>query len=90
MPRPLITTPEAAMRLARAIVSDIAIYNKDKIREGIKGDNLFELLKEELKEGLELYQSRVDAELTSKTNFYNRAIVDVLIKRCGDIESEIW
>lgn len=86
----LITTPEIAMRLARAILSDIALYNKEKIKEGIRNDNLFELLAKELKEGLDLYLSRVDPELARTTNFYNRAIVDVLVKKCGAIESEIW
>lgn len=86
----LITTPEIAVRLARAIISDIALYNKEKIQEGIRNDNLFELLEKELKEGLDLYLSRVDPELARTTNFYNTAIVDVLVKRCGAIESEIW
>lgn len=85
-----ITTPEIARRLARVIISDIALYNKEKIKEGIRNDNLFELLAKELKEGLDLYLSRVDPELARTTNFYNRAIVDVLVKRCGAIESEIW
>lgn len=86
----LITIPEIAMRLASAIISDIALYNKEKIKEGIRNDNLFELLEKELKEGLDLYLSRVDPELAKTTNFYNRAIVDVLVKKCGAIESEIW
>ncbi len=85
-----ITSPEAAARLARTILSDIAIYNKEKIKEGIKSDNLFEVLEKELKEGLDLYNSKVDPELLKKTYFYNKAIVDILIKRSGDIESDIW
>ncbi len=86
----LITTPEAASRLARTIVSDIALYNREKVYEGIKNDNLFELLQKEIKEGEELYLSRVDRELAARTNFYNRAIVDILIKRYGNVESQIW
>jgi hypothetical protein len=86
----LINTPEAAARLARTIVSDIALYNKEKILEGIKKDNLFELLEEELQEGERFYKTRVDPELVGKTNYYNKAIVDILIKRSGDIESPIW
>lgn len=86
----LITSPEAAARLARTILSDIGLYNKEKIKEGIKKDNLFEVLEKELKEGEALYKSRVDPELMKKTNFYNKAIVDILIKRSGDVESDIW
>lgn len=86
----MINTPEAAARLARTIVSDIALYNKDKIQEGIKEDSLFEVLTGELDEGEKYYRTRVDPELAGKTNFFNRAIVDILIKRNGDIESHIW
>ena len=57
----LITTPEAAWRLARTIISDIALYNKDKVIEGIKNDRIFELLEEELKEGEELFFTRVES-----------------------------
>ncbi len=86
----LINSPEAAARLARTIVSDIALYNREKILSGIKNDNIFDLLEKELNEGLELYRSRVEPELDKKNNFYNKAIVDILIKRNGDIESAIW
>ena len=86
----LINSPEAAYRLARTIVSDIALYNKDKIQNGIKNDNIFELLERELGEGLKLYTSRIDPTVDPKYAFYNKAIVDVLIKRSGDIKSQIW
>ncbi|HHL39695.1 MAG TPA: hypothetical protein ENJ37_04255 [Deltaproteobacteria bacterium] len=85
-----ITSPEAAKRLARTIISDIAIYNRQKILDGIKNDNLFDLLKEELDEGYELYCERVDQSIVSSSNYYNNAIVDILVKRSGDIESGIW
>ncbi|MDP2689103.1 MAG: hypothetical protein Q8P48_03210 [Deltaproteobacteria bacterium] len=86
----LINSPEAAARLARTIISDIAVYNRDKILSGIKNDNIFDLLEKELNEGLDLYRSRVDPEMDRKNNFYNKAIVDILIKRNGDIKSAIW
>ena len=86
----LINSPEAAGRLARTIVSDIALYNKEKVLDGIKHDNIFELLEKELKEGLDLYRSRLAPEMDKTNSIYNRAIVDILIKRSGNIESEIW
>lgn len=85
-----ITSPEAAARLARAILSDIAIYNKEKVKIGIQNDNLFEALEKELKEGQDLYNSRVDPALLKKTNLFNKAIVDILIKRNNNIKSDIW
>jgi len=86
----LINSPEAAARLARTIISDIALYNREKILDGIKHDNIFDLLEKELKEGLDLYRSRLAPDMDSANSFYNRSIVDILIKRNGDIESEIW
>ena len=56
---PLIEAPEAAIRLARAICSDISLYNEEKIVRSIEKDNFFDALKEELEEGREHYRSRV-------------------------------
>lgn len=78
-----------AMRLARAIASDISLYNEQKIIRGIEQDNLFETLKDEIEEGRELYKSRVSKEIFS-TNFFDRAIVDVIIKPKGHVKSKIW
>lgn len=86
---PLIETEEAARRLARAIASDLSLYNEEKIVNGITNDNLFETLAEEIEEGRALYKRRVAPELYPK-NFYDRALVDILIKAKGHIKSKIW
>jgi hypothetical protein len=85
----LIENPDQARRLARAILSDIALYNQDKVTEGIKTDTIFELLAAELEEGRQHFVSRIAPEL-AKSNAYETAVVDVLIKRAGKIESAIW
>jgi hypothetical protein len=85
----LIENPEQARRLARAILSDVAIYNREKVESGIKNDNLFEILTAELEEGRQHYNSRVAPQVSSM-NYFDLAIVDVLIKRAGKIESPIW
>jgi hypothetical protein len=85
----LIENPEQAKRLARAIISDVAIYNRDKVELGIKNDTIFELLQNELEEGRQHFHSRVSPEL-AESNIFDLAIVDVLIKRAGRIESAIW
>jgi hypothetical protein len=86
---PLIETEEAARRLARAIASDLSLYNEEKIVQGIEKDNLFESLSEEIEEGRALYKSRVAPTLYQK-NFYDRALVDILIKSKGHVKSKIW
>jgi hypothetical protein len=86
---PLIETEEAARRLARAIASDVSLYNEEKIVRGIENDTLFEELGEEIEEGRALYKSRVSPDLYNR-NFYDRALVDILIKSKGHVKSRIW
>jgi len=78
------------MRLARAICSDVSLYNEEKIVRGIEQDNFFEAVREELEEGRELYRSRVSPELFQRTNFYDRAIVDVILRSKAHVKSKIW
>ncbi|MCM0084096.1 hypothetical protein L4X63_21165 [Geomonas sp. Red32] len=85
----LIDNRDQARRLARAIISDVAMYNREKVEQGIKEDNIFELLHDELAEGKEHFQSRVAPEIAD-SNIFDLAVVDVLIKRAGKIESSIW
>ena len=85
----MIDNPDQAKRLARAILSDVAMYNKEKVENGIKNDNIFDILHEELEEGRQHFLSRVSSELNPDV-IYEIAVVDVLIKRAGKIESSIW
>ena len=85
----LIDNPAQAKRLARAIISDVALYNREKVETGIKNDTIFELLTEELEEGRQHFISRVEPELAA-SNIFDIAVVDVLIKRAGKFESPIW
>lgn len=86
----LIETTEAATRLARAICSDVSLYNEEKIVKSIQHDNFFDSLQEELEEGRVLYRSRVAPELYARTNFYDRAIIDVILKSKGHVKSKVW
>ena len=79
-----------AMRLARAIASDISLYNEQKIVKGLEQDNFFDALKDEIEEGRALFKSRVSAEVYQSTNFYDRAIVDFIIKPKAHVKSKIW
>ncbi|MGE5173518.1 MAG: hypothetical protein ACM3MD_06790 [Betaproteobacteria bacterium] len=86
----LIKNPDEARRLARTILSDILLYNQPKVKEGIEKDSLFDVLTEELAEGKKYYENMVDVEIRRSTNYFNEAIVDVLVKQGGKIKSEIW
>jgi hypothetical protein len=85
----LIETEEAARRLARAIASDLSLYNEEKIVQGIQSDSLFDALAEEIEEGRALFKSRVAPELYAK-GFYDRAIIDILVRSKGHVQSKMW
>jgi hypothetical protein len=85
----LIDNEEGARRLARAIASDLSLYNEEKIRKGIEEDDLFTSLSEEIEEGRALYKSRVSSDLFHR-NFYDRAVVDILVKSKGHVKSKVW
>lgn len=85
----LIDNIDHARRLARAILSDIALYNREKVESGIVNDTIFDILAGELDEGRQHFRSRVVPDL-AESNIYDMAVVDVLIKRAGKIESDIW
>ena len=80
----------AAQRLARTIASDVMLYHREKVIEGLQCDDLFERLEEELKEARELYEERVSAALRAQHNLLERALVDVLIASHAHIPCELW
>jgi hypothetical protein len=86
----LIEAPEQAMRLARAICSDISLYNEEKIVRSIEQDSFFDAMKDELEEGRQHYRHRVSPDLYARTNFFDRAIVDVILKSKARVRSRIW
>lgn len=84
-----IDNEQRAQQLARAIASDIQLYNKQKIEEGLMNDTFFDILSEEITEGRDLFRSRVTPELFRR-NFYDRAIVDRVIKPMAAMKTRIW
>lgn len=87
--RKLIDKPERARQLARAIASDIKLYNENKIVEGIENDNIFTSMANEINEGRELFKSRVTEEIFAQ-GLYERAFVDRVIKPMGHVKSKMW
>ncbi|OGL43305.1 MAG: hypothetical protein A2161_20410 [Candidatus Schekmanbacteria bacterium RBG_13_48_7] len=71
---------EKAKRTARVIVSDIVLYNKSKIEEGLSKGNLKELLKEEIDRGRELYHSKLPPEVIESTDYFNQILIQTVAK----------
>ena len=86
----LIEDVERAMRLGRAIASDISLYNDEKVKEAIGNDTFFDALSGELDEGRNLYVSRVNKELDPHSHFYWLAICNIIIRSKGHIRSTMW
>ena len=80
----------SAQRLARTIASDLLLYNREKVVQGLKRDELFKLLEPEIREGRELYESRVSREIIDTYRFLDRALVDVLIFSQAQVECPLW
>lgn len=85
-----IADPERAVRLARAILSDVVLYNAEAVRLGIEQDDVFDRLKAELVEAHDYFETRVDEAILQKSNAWGRALVDVLVFRSGHVHSRIW
>lgn len=79
---------EAAKRLARIIMSDIALYNQRAMDEGIRNGTTYDLLRDEIEEGRKLYDSRVPAEIVSSTDYYREAIEEFIRKRKADMQNQ--
>ncbi len=56
------------------IVSDIALYNQEAVIEGIKNGTFFELLKNDVDEGRELFEKRIPAAIRAKKDYYQEAL----------------
>jgi len=65
---------DEARRLARLILSDIIIYHAGKVEQGIRDDNFFEVLREEIDEGRQYYDSRVPLRVRQDTEIYTETL----------------
>jgi len=65
---------ERAKRLARAIVSDIYLYNTPKAESAIKNDAFYSAFASEIKEGLKLYENRIAKEVRDRGDFFRDTI----------------
>ncbi|HEU0265455.1 MAG TPA: zinc-ribbon domain-containing protein [Geobacterales bacterium] len=83
-PAPGVDAEEAhsrAKRFARTIVSDIALYNQDKVEEGVKNGTIFKLLGPDIEEGRALYESRVGKEILATTSYLKEAFDDLIARK---------
>lgn len=71
---------DEARRLARLILSDIIIYHAAKVEQGLHESSFFELLREEIEEGRQYWESRVAPRVRRETEIFTdtlRQFVDM-------------
>ncbi len=64
--------------LARALVSDILVYNRDLRDSALAEGNLLEALGAEIKKSWELYKEKVTPEVANSTNHFRDALNEIL------------
>ncbi|MGH7664868.1 MAG: hypothetical protein ACRENI_11305, partial [Gemmatimonadaceae bacterium] len=69
---------QKAKRLARALVSDIIVYNPQKREEGLRNGMLKQIFREEIKKSYEEYVDQVGKEFAESTAHFQDALNDVL------------
>jgi predicted Zn finger-like uncharacterized protein len=74
-----------AKRLARIIVSDIALYNQKKVEEGILCGTFHELFHDEIQEGRLLFDRRVPEEVRRGTSYLDDAFEEFLAQKKGEL-----
>jgi CheY-like chemotaxis protein len=77
---------DEARRLARLILSDIVIYHSDKVERGIRENNFFDVLKDEIDEGRQYYESRVPFRVRRDSEIYSETLQQFLQMKREELE----
>ncbi|MGQ0542236.1 MAG: hypothetical protein ACT4O9_10375 [Blastocatellia bacterium] len=73
-----------ARRFARLLVSEIKLYNEQKVNEGRESNDLYDRLKEAIDRSREMYDKRVQPTVASKFDYFNYELVNNLAE--GSVE----
>lgn len=65
---------EEARRLARLILSDIVIYNAEKVEQGLRDGTFFELLKTEIEDGRAYYESKIPFKVRQRSELFHEIL----------------
>ncbi|HLG06328.1 MAG TPA: hypothetical protein VI383_09275 [Gemmatimonadales bacterium] len=67
-----------ARRLARALVSDLVVYNPAKRRDGLRDGSLKLLFDEEIRKSWDEYVDQVGKALAESTPYFTEALNEIL------------
>lgn len=77
---------EKARRLARIIASDIALYNQDKVEEGIRSGSFFELLSSDITEGRRHFLERIPPHVPGREEILQEAFESLIEHRRREMQ----
>lgn len=72
---------DKARRLARTIISDIYLYNRQRVDEAIRNNNFSAVMANELNEGIRHYETRIPEHVRAIENFFTEAVNNFLLKK---------
>ena len=67
-----------ARRFARLLVSEIKLYNEQKVAEGRRGGDLYDRLKEDIDRSRQMYEKRVTPNVAAKFDYFYDELVSTL------------
>ena len=67
-----------ARRFARLLVSEIKLYNEQKVREGRDAADLYDRLREDIDRSRQMYDKRVRPEVSSRYDYFHHELVNML------------
>ena len=72
-----------ARRFARLLISEIKLYNEQKVAEGRAEHDLYDRLKEYIDRSREMYDKRVKGEVANRYDYFHTELVNTLAE--GDV-----
>jgi hypothetical protein len=67
-----------ARRFARLLVSEIKLYNEQKVKEGRSQSNLYERLQEDIDRSRQMYDKRVAPPVAARHDYFHQELVNTL------------
>ncbi len=67
-----------AKRFARLLVSEIKLYNEQKVQAGRRDKNLYGLLRDDIDKSREMYEKRVSPNVAAKVDYFYDELVKIL------------
>jgi hypothetical protein len=67
-----------ARRFARLLVSEIKLYNEDKVVAGRQEKDLYQRLRSDIERSRQMYNERVPPSIAAKTNYFMDELVSIL------------